>query len=646
MPKPGLSISFLSKQRSRRPDVTTICVGDVDGDGKKEIVYGGGISEYDECRISVLSDFGDNSIITTDLSDGYINQTICFDLDGDKKEEIICGNKKSELFYLQLTDGKLIKSNPISLRKEEPHSRVEDIKVITFNGATYIFSCSTEGNVAIVGFNGEKLQLLCEEQLDFRTFALFPFVWNQRMMLLVGGQAKVSIFEIEGPQRFRELSGVILSEELEIDGRDKSDYIYDIVLLETQRDYFKFICGCRGNKLILFKFSEELEYLSDFTCVGSIYSISIDDIDRCRGGELIVVGRRRGDENNSGFISIFKFENDRIIPIHTSCYEQRIFSVQPFIDKKTNINYLLVSAENEEFVCFKVVIYDEIYGIVSSLGSKLTESPGAFCFFIGAGMSYPIFPLADEISNRLTNDCAVPQESIIKYLSDNMVSKYFLQDGTGFPKRIPLEAILFWYKTHFSREDIINLLLEQFNVKDVKTPDHIVILGKLMKTPLVDYVFSVNYDILLEEEVSNIDPLIMEEDFISTKICQMKAIMKLHGSITEPKSIEASLDEVNELMKNKKAVLDFLFTGHTIIFVGYSCRDPDLFPALKEIVKKYGTSCYFVDPNELSEQAKEILECSGKGDIRSRHFQIPAGLFFEYLISKIDIDKREGVIRT
>lgn len=136
----------------------------------------------------------------------------------------------------------------------------------------------------------------------------------------------------------------------------------------------------------------------------------------------------------------------------------------------------------------------------------------------------------------------------------------------------------------------------------------------------------------------------MEKDFISTKICQTKAIMKLHGSIIKPESIEASLDEVNDLMNNKKAVLDFLFTGHTIIFIGYSCRDPDLFPALKEIVKKYGTSCYFVDPNELSEQAKEILECSGKGDIRSRHFQISAELFFDYLISKIDIDMEKGVI--
>jgi len=41
MPKPALNISFIFKQNARRPEVTTVCTGDIDGDGVNEIVYGG-----------------------------------------------------------------------------------------------------------------------------------------------------------------------------------------------------------------------------------------------------------------------------------------------------------------------------------------------------------------------------------------------------------------------------------------------------------------------------------------------------------------------------------------------------------------------------------------------------------------------------
>ncbi len=97
-----------------------------------------------------------------------------------------------------------------------------------------------------------------------------------------------------------------------------------------------------------------------------------------------------------------------------------------------------------------------------------------------------------------------------------------------------------------------------------------------------------------------------------------------------PESIEGALDEVTELKGNKKQVLDFLLNGHKFIFIGYSGRDIDIFQALKEIVERYKTICYFVDPADPNEYIKEIIMLSG-GDIDSRYFQIRSDEFFKFL---------------
>ena len=643
MPKPEIKISYFSKREAKRNDVTTVCIGDVDGDGKEEIISGGGISEDEDFRLTVMKGIQDKHAKTYNISNGFVNQSVCFDLNHDKMDEIICGNKKSELFFLQFTNGNISKSNSISLKKKEIRSRIEDIKVIEFNGSIYIFSCSSVGNIAITGFSKGELQIIFEKELNFRTFSLLPFVWNNKIILLVGGDAEISIFESDDIINFRRIGGLRFTNEVKFDDKDKRECVDDIFLLEVRDDSFKFICGCRSTQLILFKFSKDLELLSELECDGSIYNISSCDIDQCGKNELLIAGRLRGNEKNNGFISICKIGDDNFSPVCTLVYKERIFSILPFFNKDTKRTYLLASAENEELVTFKVIFYDAILGIVSALGTQLLRKPGEYCFFIGAGMSSPIYPLADELSNKIIQRTNVPRENIVDYLEKHEKAKNFLKEGSGFPGRIPLEAILFWYKIQFGKKEVISFLLESFDAPDTEVPRRFAILGKLMKDSLVDYTFSVNYDSLLETEVE-IDPLLTDEEFTSTKICQKKAIMKFHGSVSKPESMVASLDEVSELSYNKKAILDFLFTGHTIFFVGYSCRDPDLFPALNEIVKKYGTDCYFVDPCELSEQAKKIIESSGKGDVESRHFQISAELFFEYFISKIDKEKNEVVI--
>jgi hypothetical protein len=644
MPKPALKISFVFEQGSRRPEVTTICTGDINGDGIKEIIYGGGIGEFGGSQVSVRKSISQNEVPITQINvgGGFIKQTICFDVNNDGKDEIICGNTKNEIFILLSSNGRLVQSNSISLKNEGPINQISDIKAIKFDETPYIIACSTCGNLSVICVKNNELYLVSTKEIPFVCFSLLPVIWKDKLILLIGGISRLYIFEVKDGFSLNKLDEMFFP-DLVIEEKDKEDSIYDIILFDTQEDYFRFFCGCRSKNLIFFKFSKELEFISDFSCEGSIYSISRGDIDRFGKNELIITGIIRRNPEIRGFIQICKIEDDDITPICIYEYKQRIFSAQPFFDKETDRDYILISAENEEFVCLKIIYFDEICEVISKLGINLKNFPGEYCFFVGAGFSFPIFPSADDLSKKLIEKSGIPRENIIEYLLKNEKTKAFLQDGVEFPERIPLEAILFWYKNQFSRREVIGFLLDHLGHNDKEIPNHFIIIKRLMKNSFINYVFTVNYDLLLESVINDIEPLITENDFISTKICQKNAILKLHGSIEKPESIEASLDEVGQIGENKKVVLEFLFTGHTIFFVGYSCRDPDLYPALKDIVQRYGTSCYFVDPNELSEQAKEVLTLSGKGDINSRHLQVPAGLFFDYLISKMDIGKDDDV---
>lgn len=645
MVKLETSIRYLSKMEVRKQEVLTVCVGDINGDGKKEIVFGGGSTEANGNQIYAIADISssDTYLLESEISGGYLKHGICFDIDDDGKDEIICGNKLGKLFYLDLVDNEWQKNDLLSLPIGETGVNIiEDIKGFIFEGTRYIFSCSLEGSLNCIGFRDAKKIFEKEKKFEFPIYSLNPFVIDNRLHIILGGEGNLLIYEIDNENNFLPIWDFGLDDFKKYKNGspvDAKDRIYSIISLEEGQGFTKFACGFRSGKLKILKFSTELIELSDNNFDRSIYDITADDIDSCGTNELIVAGELHIDDEDIGFVKIYKINNDNLVPFCETTYAKRILSVQSFFDKDSGERYLLTSGIGEALICFKIVDSEVISGLISSLGQQISENPGKYCFFVGAGFSLPCFPLANDLSNTLIETSGISREALFDYLKKNEKAKKILEGTVAYHDRIPLEAVLFWYKNHRDRESMITILGKTFDGKSITIPKHIILLAELLKNSSINYVFSVNYDILLESAADGIESLVNDADFISTNICHKKCILKLHGSITKPESIEGSLDEVGEFKGNKKTTLDFLFNGHTIIFVGYSCRDPDLFPALEEIVKKYGTSCYFIDPIELSEQAKKILDLSGKGDISSRHFQIKADTFFEYLISKIDIGK-------
>ena len=52
------SLRYISKKEVKKQEVLTVCIGDINGDGEKEIVFGGGITQVHDnlMRISKNTD--------------------------------------------------------------------------------------------------------------------------------------------------------------------------------------------------------------------------------------------------------------------------------------------------------------------------------------------------------------------------------------------------------------------------------------------------------------------------------------------------------------------------------------------------------------------------------------------------------------
>ncbi len=200
-------------------------------------------------------------------------------------------------------------------------------------------------------------------------------------------------------------------------------------------------------------------------------------------------------------------------------------------------------------------------------------------------------------------------------------------------ERLPLEILLYYIKNQINIDAMRDIIIENYNKEKIKRFNKgAIILSELIKNGIVNIVFTVNYDTLLETALEDecICRIIKDNDYKSTNVCGKKAIIKLHGCVTSPESIEAAIDEVLELKHIKRKFLDFIFNGHKIIFVGYSCRDKDLLPVLKKIIKTHNTECYFIDPNDPQKNVRELIALSD-GDLSARYFQITSNEFFELI---------------
>lgn len=364
----------------------------------------------------------------------------------------------------------------------------------------------------------------------------------------------------------------------------------------------------------------------------SIYSICLFDVDNDKHNEIIIAGKTKDEK---GCIEIYKFnENGYWAILSNKILQNEIYSIIPF--EKENKILIFLSMGQHPFVKYEISTSRRVENAIRMLGRDISKRSGEYTFFIGAGISFPAFPLADPVRDKIMEEYNIKPEDLEEFLKGSKQFNSHFKNNTeiSIEERIPLEFVLYYIKNHPNVETMREII-EKHYIGESDIPSGIQILvDEFLKKRYVNIIFSVNYDTLIEARMGN-EPnfkiIIDEKDYKSINICNNKSLIKLHGSITKPDSIEGAIDEVTDLKPIKKLFLKFIFTGHKVIFVGYSCRDFDIYPCLEDIVSKCKTDCYFIDPNDHPNKNVDAIIKSSGGDVSARYFPITSDEFFEIL---------------
>jgi len=174
----------------------------------------------------------------------------------------------------------------------------------------------------------------------------------------------------------------------------------------------------------------------------------------------------------------------------------------------------------------------------------------------------------------------------------------------------------------------------------MKPPSGYYSLAYLIQHGVFKVLFTVNLDELIEkslnEEIgSNEYDLICETDkFKSSALTPTNSLIKpslvkLHGTYTLESTLIVSWEDVQRLLSEKAKFLEHYTSNYPMLFVGYSGHDPDIKTILLEASNKSRDhKIFWVSPNELEEDAKEILSFYNSS---SNHIRMTSDDFFDEL---------------
>ncbi len=562
--------------------------------------------------------------------------TACIDIDNDGQDEILLGSDDGRLYIYKFdkTKNNLNFINSILISKIG--GIIRSIEAIDTNeySKNLIFTGTTNGDLVAFYFNQNKIIkpiIYKKLQLDFPIWSILPIIIKNKLKIIIGGEKYLSLLDIYSLEQLK-----LKLTSFKYRGEKFEERIYDITLLKSYPDYFRIICGTRSGKPILFDiFENNIAIPNDYPSFindwegRSSYSIILYDLDNDNNPEIIVAGK---SEEGVGCIGVYKFNDSIYWDIYSNTkYPEEIYSIMPY--EENGNKYLIMAMFRYPFVKIKPIPRGRIENDIIRLGMDIYKRQGEYVFFLGAGFSHPVFKLANEVKNLIMSDLNINKEELEQFLKESEKFKKYSFDQEDLMERLPLEILLYYIKNQINIDAMRDIIIENYNKEKIKRFNKgAIILSELIKNGIVNIVFTVNYDTLLETALEDecICRIIKDNDYKSTNVCGKKAIIKLHGCVTSPESIEAAIDEVLELKHIKRKFLDFIFNGHKIIFVGYSCRDKDLLPVLKKIIKTHNTECYFIDPNDPQKNVRELIALSD-GDLSARYFQITSNEFFELI---------------
>ena len=611
--------------------VSTIAIGDVNNDGKLELITGAENSDnkttiqvrgYDGGVIQELREFN-----------GRIDATHCADIDSDGFDEILLGDDDGTLYIYKFNGVNNEFEEKLNLRLT--HKKIRSIKTTEYRNKKLIVVGAIDGSLGLFFWNESNLEPLIEHKrkisIGFPICSVLPVLLHDKLKILIGGKGCIGSLDVE---------------KLELDRikLGKKERIYDISLIQTFEDSIRVICATRKGKPIFldlkedgFNCPENFPYNLDEWNGTSIYSICLFDVDNDKHNEIIIAGKAKEGKakDEEGCIEIYKFnENGYWAILSNEILQNEIYSIIP--SEKENVTSIFLSMGQHPFVKYEISTSKRVKDTIRRLGRDILERRGKYVFFVGAGISFPAFRLADQVRDSIMEENGINPGDLKAFLRESEQFNNYFENSTGISieGRIPLEFVLYYIKNHAHVEKMREMIKEHYSGDSDIPPGIQILVDEFLKKEYVNIIFSVNYDTLIEDRMGNepnFNIIIDDKDYKSIDICNNKSLIKLHGTITKPDSIEGAIDEVTDLKPIKKLFLKFIFTGHKIIFVGYSGRDFDIYPCLEGIVSKCKTDCYFVDPNDQPNKKVDAIIKSSGGDVSARYFPITSDEFFEIL---------------
>ncbi|MDR1988241.1 MAG: SIR2 family protein [Candidatus Peribacteria bacterium] len=187
------------------------------------------------------------------------------------------------------------------------------------------------------------------------------------------------------------------------------------------------------------------------------------------------------------------------------------------------------------------------------------------------------------------NQLGVPSAS---ELMDIFATKYFYieKDSRYIGGKLRFEDACFMIKKNNGERELISILMREINKPIIRPlPAH----NLLAKLPFSAY-FSTNWDTLLEIACTNVNgnyPVIYEDEHVAMLKNGDIPIVKLHGCITNPKSIVASVDDYNPFSKTKPlmdAMTKVELARKTILFLGFNLEDKDFIKLYNDLYRILG----------------------------------------------------------
>jgi len=175
-------------------------------------------------------------------------------------------------------------------------------------------------------------------------------------------------------------------------------------------------------------------------------------------------------------------------------------------------------------------------------------------------------------------------------------------------------------------KEIRQLSQQDFPVRHSNEPDeHEEELRKLREAT-VDGIITTNYDLFLERIFGDYEVYVGQEELIFEEKHSIAEIYKIHGSCDDHKSLVLTEDDYEQFSQNNQylaAKLITIFLEHSVVFLGYSIRDPNV----REVLRQVGRC---LDAERLEELSDRLIFVEwnrqpGSPEVATREFDFTEG---------------------